>query len=619
MIDGLAYTSTFGYDGRGRVTRQTYPDPASRGATQVTYDYDLEGFLWHVSVGGVALATLTGYSVLGQVGSIALRNGVTTTYRYYPEDNRLQYVDAAGGSAGPILGLTYEYDKVGNIAALRDRARPDDTQEFGYDEMDRLTSVATRAYTERNLTYSYDDPIRFHAVTSTSNGASYQYDANGNMTSDGSRTITYDYANRPVSFTAGGVNVLYGYEGAGHRVKKQVTSSAGTRTTVYAGPSFECTAGTCTRHVFVLGKRIASIADDGSIRYYHGDHLNSTRRVTNESGQLVESTIYAPFGGENAAGSAKFRFNSKELDPEAGLYYYGGRYYDAALRRFVTPDPYGVDPYDPQTLNRYAYVRNNPVNFIDPTGYQTTSVPYGDDHYECGVSGSCIYDDDQWVPGSTVRGGVPPISIMDILDPGYAKIHLQMIEEQYSLGSFGSGASGGVPAAAPTPPSHAFGIGVSASETTDVGLVYGAGQTLTDPLISRDHGFLKRFDYVTVGVGYFEVIGGGVHFTLDRHGEITWGWGAGVGLGGKGFGVSLGTFEGDAGTPVHGTRPSPEQLRALTTGWSTNLSAAFGPGIGVNWPWHSEYTATELQLQVPGFGLSAGKSYYITTVDMLSW
>lgn len=110
-----------------------------------------------------------------------------------------------------------------------------------------------------------------------------------------------------------------------------------------------------------------------------------------------------------------------------------------------------------------------------------------------------------------------------------------------------------------------------------------------------------------------------MNVTLDRNGYITWGWAGGVGLGGKGFGLSLGTYAGDAGTPVHGTRPSAELLRTLNTGWSTNLSAAFGPGIGVNWPWHSQYTATELQLQVPGFGLSVGKSYDVTRVEMLSW
>jgi len=56
------------------------------------------------------------------------------------------------------------------------------------------------------------------------------------------------------------------------------------------------------------------------------------------------------------------------LDPESGLYYYGARYYDPELARFISPDPIVPSPGDPQSLNRYSYVLNNPVKYIDPTG-----------------------------------------------------------------------------------------------------------------------------------------------------------------------------------------------------------------------------------------------------------
>jgi RHS repeat-associated protein len=63
------------------------------------------------------------------------------------------------------------------------------------------------------------------------------------------------------------------------------------------------------------------------------------------------------------------RFTGKELDPESGLYYYGGRYYDPEISRFISPDPFVQSPDDPQNLNRYSYVNNNPQNYIDPSGY----------------------------------------------------------------------------------------------------------------------------------------------------------------------------------------------------------------------------------------------------------
>jgi RHS repeat-associated protein len=73
-----------------------------------------------------------------------------------------------------------------------------------------------------------------------------------------------------------------------------------------------------------------------------------------------------PLGG---IGRPTKRFNRKELDPESGLYYYGGRYYDPDLGRFVSPDPFVQEPGNPQNLNRYSYVLNNPQSYIDPSGY----------------------------------------------------------------------------------------------------------------------------------------------------------------------------------------------------------------------------------------------------------
>jgi hypothetical protein len=166
---------------------------------------------------------------------------------------------------------------------------------------------------------------------------------------------------------------------------------------------------------------------------------------------------------------------------------------------------------------------------------------------------------------------------------------------------------------------HHFSWGTSPLATgTPQSLSSRAGGA-TGAVPSGGSGFLNSFDYISVGVGFFDLVGGGLHVTIDRNGYITWGLAGGGGLGGKGFGLSLGTYEGDPGTMVHDTRPSADQLRGMNTGWSMNLSAAFGPGIGANWPWHSMYTATELQLQVPGFGLSVGHSWEIAKVDSLSW
>ena len=94
--------------------------------------------------------------------------------------------------------------------------------------------------------------------------------------------------------------------------------------------------------------------------------------ITNVAGAQVQLNEYDPWGSvSKTVGSidATHRFTGKELDPESGLYYYGGRYYDPEISRFASPDPFIQAPDNPQNLNRYSYVMNNPQSLIDPSGY----------------------------------------------------------------------------------------------------------------------------------------------------------------------------------------------------------------------------------------------------------
>jgi len=109
------------------------------------------------------------------------------------------------------------------------------------------------------------------------------------------------------------------------------------------------------------------------IQFYHGDHLGSVNLVTDEEGRVVQRIEYKPFGepylieGQNVS---PHKFTGKRLDESTGLYYFGGRYYDPQLGRFIQPDPLVPNPGNPQDLNRFTYARNNPLKYTDPTGYR---------------------------------------------------------------------------------------------------------------------------------------------------------------------------------------------------------------------------------------------------------
>jgi len=127
---------------------------------------------------------------------------------------------------------------------------------------------------------------------------------------------------------------------------------------------------------FLLITSIAEFNSTGSKNYYLSDHLGSTSVLVNSSGKLIEKTRYDPFGSELAGGNkSKYGYNGKEEDVTTGLLYYGARYYNPTLKRWIQPDPIIQDIFDPQTLNRYSYVKNNPMRYTDPTGNVYLSPP----------------------------------------------------------------------------------------------------------------------------------------------------------------------------------------------------------------------------------------------------
>jgi RHS repeat-associated protein len=200
------------------------------------------------------------------------------------------------------------------------------------------------------------------------------YDLYGNVKLAGDRLIVWNYDNRPIRIiTPDGTKTEFQYDFEGTRVRKTVTPASGSAVTTYfIGNVFEKTGSETIAYIHAGSQRIAMVRNGTETRYFHGDHLGSTHLMTNDQATVIRTTKYTPFGGTyETSGTADnaHKFTGQILDGETGLYFYNARFYDPALGRFITPDIIVQAPYDPQTLNRYTYVRNNPIKYTDPSGY----------------------------------------------------------------------------------------------------------------------------------------------------------------------------------------------------------------------------------------------------------
>ena len=189
------------------------------------------------------------------------------------------------------------------------------------------------------------------------------------MRSGAGRTFTYDAENRPISITTELGVTKFVYDGDGGRVMKIIGAS----TTTYVGKLYECTDGQCVKYIFAGDQRIAMRRVNSTIvNYYHGDHLGSSSVITDTVGNKIQSLTYFPFGETRTqAGTVDVRhkYTGQEFDNSTDLYFYGARYYDPVLGRFISPDSQITLAYYPQDLNRYSYTVNNPLIYVDPSGH----------------------------------------------------------------------------------------------------------------------------------------------------------------------------------------------------------------------------------------------------------
>ncbi len=165
----------------------------------------------------------------------------------------------------------------------------------------------------------------------------------------------------------GGASASFVYDGDGNRVLR--LDGSGTR--VYIGDYYERQGAAVTKYYHAAGQRIA-VRAGGVVYWLHGDHLGSATLATDASGNRVGELRYTPYGGVRWAWGifpTDRLYTGQRWEASLGLYDYQARYYDPALGRFLQPDTLVPEPGNPQALNRYAYVYNNPLRYVDLTGH----------------------------------------------------------------------------------------------------------------------------------------------------------------------------------------------------------------------------------------------------------
>ena len=256
---------------------------------------------------------------------------------------------------------SYAYDNIGNL------------------QLDAFDSI-TNTYTANSLN-QYTTILRTSAPP-----RELSHDADGNMTEDGVLTCTYDSASRLTSVLSNGILLVTNqYDCKGRRVRK--VTQAATHTFFYDGWNLiyehvANTNGTVDTFQYFWGKDLSGslqgaggvggllyVKHNGTIYVPHVDAMGNILRYTGAAGNVVAEYTYGAFGNTLSATGAfadlfRFRFSTKYVDEETGLYYYGYRFYSPVLMRWLNRDPIG----ERDCNNLYSSFRNCPVSTIDPLG-----------------------------------------------------------------------------------------------------------------------------------------------------------------------------------------------------------------------------------------------------------
>ncbi|MGA8762461.1 MAG: RHS repeat-associated core domain-containing protein, partial [Candidatus Sulfotelmatobacter sp.] len=284
----------------------------------------------------------------------------------------------------------------GHVYGITNNLNPSRSQAFTYDQLNRISTAKTTSTTGTycwGYQFNYDAWANLnsqaglsgygscteYSSSATADGnnhlAGQSYDTSGNTLTDGNNFYTWDGESQMK--TAAGVT--YAYDGDGRRAAK-----VGSKLYWYGSggeilSETDASGNTQNDYIFFGGKRVADVPATGSALFYAEDTLGSSRVIVQSNGTLCYDGDFTPFGGERSYTSTcaqNYKFEGKERDTETQKDDFGAREYSWRFGRWLSSDwsvvPAPV-PYanlnNPQTLNLYGMVHDDPESFADLNGH----------------------------------------------------------------------------------------------------------------------------------------------------------------------------------------------------------------------------------------------------------
>lgn len=419
-----SYTLTYGeYNRSGQLKSFTNPWSAHVG-----YSYDKTGRLLNVTGSGYpgvsTYASAFTYRAFGGLKGMNYGNGRSLSMTY---DNRLRmtrwncdatldykyFYDYLNEHTGRVtyaqnmndgrLDRSYEYDQVGRLSFAHSGAEARAHAFSGqWGTMDGPYSLGFEYDVWGNMTrrYGWGGEVQggsagqssdiFYSYQSTNRRTGFSYDVAGNLTNDLGQTFTYDATGQQATAAFSGYSLQQSYDGDGRRVKKVENGSTTyyLRSSVLGGQivaeiTWASVSWQWNRGYVYGGTGLLAIQQAG-VFWMHEDPVTKSKRVTNSAGTIVSTVELDPWGADagpawsNNTSFQPKKFTSYDRDgngSDEAMFRRHNRWHS----RFDQPDPYAgsYNMGDPQSFNRYSYVQNDPVNFVDPLGLDPQDPPPG--------------------------------------------------------------------------------------------------------------------------------------------------------------------------------------------------------------------------------------------------